>query len=462
MFELLKSMIKEEWRIHTTIFGGVMFALFPLLIATYSFLGCLFYPLFLTILPVKQLILIVHYLFVFFGLSIGGFGLLGREFMNRRFGQASLLAYSSRTLPVSEKFIFLNFFIKDVLYYFALWILPFIIGFAFAIPVLNISFIYALTALISVTLSFLLGLSFMFLISTLYAHIGKIILLLGLLLIIGLAIIIDYNVSVLEILPSFSFVMSPSITPLITSIIIILALCSVSLFYLKVDYPTEQRFYNNAFKMKLPFKSPFLLKDFLDLDRSEGGLAKVLFSFLFPLLIVWVILFVFLKFVPIGNFLLIFSIFLGLVSSTIYNWVTEFDTFSSYSFLPIKASTVIKNKIKSYILLNSVSAIIFVIILLWTGSFSYALPALFAAISISAYSLAVTIYLGGLYPNILLYNARILFAYILSIMPILSLACTVSLLWPNYLLLSPLLIPLALGILWLSYKKWDSVEQPNY
>src|SRR3989338_3719378 len=121
MFEILMSMIKEEWRIHSTIFSGMKFFLFPFVISLFVFLVSLLFSIFSSIITFNQIALLIHYLFVLFGLSVGAFGLLGREIMNRRFEQASIIAYSSRTLPLSEKRILLNFFIKDIIYYFLLW-----------------------------------------------------------------------------------------------------------------------------------------------------------------------------------------------------------------------------------------------------------------------------------------------------------------------------------------------------
>jgi len=174
MLEILKSMIKEEWRIHSCIFGNFMFALFPIILLVLSFSFSLFIPLLMIMLPIRQIVIVTHYIFVLFGLSVGSFGLFGREAMNRRFGQASLMAYSSRSLPVSERELFVNFFIKDIMYYFLLWILPFVLGFSLASPFISVSLSSAPLILLTLTLSFLTGLSFVFCLSTIYVHSSKV------------------------------------------------------------------------------------------------------------------------------------------------------------------------------------------------------------------------------------------------------------------------------------------------
>ena len=127
-------MVKEEWRVHSTMFGSLSFALFPVLIFGIAFMGSFLLPLMRSTLPTGNLTLIVHANYLMLGIMVGGFGLLGNEVMNRRFGQASLLAYSARSLPLSERFIFTNFVVKDTVYYFFLWVFPFGFGYVLASP----------------------------------------------------------------------------------------------------------------------------------------------------------------------------------------------------------------------------------------------------------------------------------------------------------------------------------------
>ena len=83
-----------------------------------------------------DLVILIHANYLMLGLMVGAFGLLGNEVMNRRFGQASLLAYSARTLPLTPRYIFTIFVLKDTLYYFFLWIFPLGAGFFIGTPAL--------------------------------------------------------------------------------------------------------------------------------------------------------------------------------------------------------------------------------------------------------------------------------------------------------------------------------------
>jgi len=459
---LLKAMIKEEWRIHSTLFGSFLFASFPVILLVFSFIGSLFIPVFLLIVPGRTMALMAHYIFVMFGVSVGAFGLFGREVMNRRFGQASLLAYSSRTLPVSERSIFLDFFIKDIIFYFILWILPITAGIGLALPLIQINF-NAFLALLTLTLSFLLGLSATFFLSTIYAHSSRAFLAIFILILLVLAT--GFNLSLFS-LPSLSLFYFPTAEKLYSNLVLIIVPSSLSLFFLKVEYPQKKRQFKNSLDPlsgSIGTKySQFIAKDFLDLQRSEGGMGKIIFSFLFPLLILWFLLYIFLKFLPNANFLVSFSLFLGIISSSIYNWLTEFDLFSTYAFLPVKVSSVMKSKLISYAIINTISVAILLVATFFSGYLVFLLPAFLTFLTVSSYTLAITVYLTGLYPNVLLYNAKNFALYVLLITPVLLVMIFVSILNPFYLVLSPLILPVSFLIIRKSFKKWNSWEGPVF
>ena len=60
MFELFIRMMKEEWRLHSTMFGSLSFALFPVMIFGIVFMGSFLLPLFRAVLPAGDLAVIVH------------------------------------------------------------------------------------------------------------------------------------------------------------------------------------------------------------------------------------------------------------------------------------------------------------------------------------------------------------------------------------------------------------------
>jgi len=462
MLDLFVPMMKEEWRIHTTIFGNLGFALFPVMLTAFACMGSFMLPLFLEVMPAGDIALLIHTLFLLLGVMIGSFGLMGREVMNRRFGQASLLAYSSRTLPVSEREIFVTFLAKDVVYYTVLWILPAVLGFALAAPFLGISLKYPLTLLLTLPLSFLIGLSVIFFLSTVYvrSRTFAIVLSAGM----AAAALITYFVSgtaFFWLFPPYSLFIAPSAGALAVSLLLIAVPSTVSVFYLKIEYPERTKRFANSLdplieRLRAIPQPHFIAKDALDLMRSEGGLGKILFSFLLPLLLIWMLLSLLLRFIPGISPLLVFSILLGVLSSTIYNWLTEFDSLSAYAFLPVEVAAVQRSKLNSYAILH----IIPVSVLLLAGAGDPGLLAygFVVFLSVSAYVLAVTVYLTGLFPNIMLYDARTFFWYLFAISPVLLSLIFASAMYPASVLASVLLIPIAWYLLKRSGERWTAWE----
>jgi hypothetical protein len=204
----------------------------------------------------------------------------------------------------------------------------------------------------------------------------------------------------------------------------------------------------------------FIAKDVLDLVRSEGGVGKVIFSFLLPLALVWVCLQVLIRFIPGIDPLVVFAVLLGVLSATIYNWLTEFDSFTSYAFLPVEVSEVIDAKLKAYALANLLPLAVLVIAAATTGWTVAFFPALAAFVSVSAYTLAVTVCLCGLHPNVMLYHARVFLRYILAISPALLLLIFASIVDPGYAFLSLFLVAPAALLLSRARKKWQTWDMP--
>lgn len=471
MFDIFKTMVKEEWRMHSSLFGHSGFALFPVFIFLFTFFVSLVLPVFREIVTDAQIALGMHYFFLLMGVMIGAFGLMGREFMNRRFGQASLIAYSSRVLPVSERFILANFLGKDIVYYFILYILPFVAGFALAAKIVPAGVFSApstlLTLVLTLSLSFAIGISVVFFLSTVYAHSGRISLLcLFIASFLLLHVSGNPNQYTLYSLPSLSFFLDPSENYLMFSGILIFVPSALSLIFLKIDFPQSQKSFSNSFsKICRSLGSyryaAFVAKDSLDLKRSEGGLGKIIFSFVLPLMLVWILLSSLSKVIPALSTLTLFALVLGILSSSMYNWLTEYDIFASYAFLPLKASDMIKSKLNSYIILNLLPLVILTLLSLQNEPSSL-IPSLLLFFTISLYMVAVLVYLTGLSPSINLYNAKTFALYTLSVVPLLMFNIVLSMFGPYYVFMDLVLIPFALYLLGKGFEKWDSNNCPCF
>jgi hypothetical protein len=467
MPELFVAMLKEEWRIHSTMSGNLGFALFPVMIAGFTFMAAWILPVLPGIVPLDTLAFIAHAMFALMGVMVGSFGIMGREFMNRRFGQASLVAYSSRSLPISERRIFSQFIAKDVVFYLFLWIIPAVLGIAVAAPFIGLSPGLPPLLLLTFTLSFLEGLSFVFFLSTVYAHSPRIagVLIAGAVLAIVGASLAGIGPAML--LPPYAFLREPSSLPLLGSLVLIAVPAACSIAWATIDYPDSTRRFPNALdglaRRFRFFSNPwFVAKDALDLIRSEGGIAKLIFSFLMPLALIWVFLSVLFRFIPGISPLIVFAVLLGVISSTTYNWLTEFESFSSYAFLPVDVRTVLMSKLQSYVVINLVSLAVLLVIAFGTGEAGLIVPAVLVFVSVSAYALAVTVHLTGLHPSAMLYNARVFFTYIAAIAPVLLILIFSSIAHPWIAASGILLLPVAGILINRASVRWTVWEMPSY
>jgi len=450
---LFSAMLKEEWRMHSTMFGDRGFFLFPVVLAVFAAVASLAVPVFLAVMPPGTISAATHLFYLIAGVSVGSFGLLGREVMNRRFGQASLLAYSSRSLPISERTIIGAFILKDCLYYFVFWVAPAIAGIAAgALFVAEIPFSAAPVLLVSLGLAFFLGIAVAFFLSTVYAWSPRALAtILGLLVIAGVLFIFS-GIPLAEVFLPLTFYTAPSLLPAVLSLLLILLLAGFSIAFVNIDFPTSSRRYPSRLPalvrtFAMTSAPHFVAKDFIDLRRSDGGMGKIVFSFLFPVGIIWLLLTILQYFIPGLAPGIIFAILLGVFTSTIYNWLTEYDLFTSYAFLPVTVGQVIRAKIESYLILNLIPVVFLLIAIPFFGDALLLIPALAAFAGLSLYAVGVTVYLCGLTPNVMLYDARTFLLYIAGIAPFVLVLIFLSIPSPWYAVAGILLVPAGLFLI---------------
>jgi len=144
---------------------------------------------------------------------------------------------------------------------------------------------------------------------------------------------------------------------------------------------------------------PLTSKSILDLERSAGGLFKLLFSFGIVTGFYW---FVVLNF-PVtqglmNSPLLSFGMIAGILSLTVYNWFNRFDDIGDYTYLPINEQELLKSKIEAFLSIS----IPLITLSVFVGHVFY--PAdlfvsLLAAVATTMYGLAIVVRLMRLKPN---------------------------------------------------------------
>jgi hypothetical protein len=476
MQAVLKAMLREEWRLHSLVFGNGNFSFFPAVLAVFAFVACLFTPLYASFLDREQMASILHLIYLFFGLSVGSFGLVGREALNRRLGDMSLIAYSSRTLPVSERRIFADFVLKDTLFYMLFLIVPFFAGYLPSRMLLGLPVSSAPALAISLTLSFLIGLSASFILSTAYAHWGK-----PFIAASGAAAFAWtlYDPLWLTLprlasaLPPLNYYLSPSWDSLAQSVLLATVPSALSILFVAINYHLTVKRYPDQYtplakRIGFGVYSRFIAKDLLDLNRSEGGLGKIIMSFAFPLAAVAVMVSFFSGFLPVENyhFMLVIALMCGLISTSLYSWLAEYDFMEQYEFLPITESYVIKSKLIIYSVTTAiVSSFALLLAYAWLmPPPQYLILSFLLAASTAAYTTAVTVYLCGLRPNVMLYSGKVFILYMSSILPP-ALAAAIAFMTGRtgplasaavVLALSAFMLPLAFILLKRGYAKWGA------
>lgn len=188
---------------------------------------------------------------------------------------------------------------------------------------------------------------------------------------------------------------------------------------------------------------PVARKSVLDVSRSSGGLFKILMSIGVLLGLYYYIV----NYVPIASYLLSnplmsFSVVLGMMSVSIYNWLNTYDTGQDYLYLPLQKEKLLKSKFKAF---KAISAALIVPTL--TLSYLVYGGNLLLSIAtgyITAYYIgAITMHEAGLNPNEEMINAVTFtkFLMLVNVLVVPLLALTSLDLDPVYTL--GLLVPMA-------------------
>ncbi len=140
-------MFKEEFRLQASFFNRSYFLFSSLTIVLFTFIMGATLPMLRRAVAIDDLLLVAHWVLLFYGLGVGGFAMFGDRILERRFGSVSLLLASGYTLPM-------------------------ILGLALASVLVPISLSSLLFLFVSLTLSFLLGISFSVLLFAALARLG--------------------------------------------------------------------------------------------------------------------------------------------------------------------------------------------------------------------------------------------------------------------------------------------------
>lgn len=403
---VLGAMAREEWRLHTTLFGGHRFGAFPAFIALAG-AGAVWLLVWTGTAP-DRIALGLHGLVFAFGLYTGSAGLVGRDAMRDLLGDVTLIVFSARTLPLAERRLLAAFIVKDVGYYGALFLLPLAVAYA---PAALAAGTLARLPLLWATLAgtFVVGLvvTFGIIAARTRGRAGTAVLL-AVAVALGLAWAV--GVDLLDLLPYGFYRGSAGLLPMLGLVVTVgVGVTALAAFDPTHESPTRTaRPRLGQWRGRLPSDPDGLLaKTLLDVARSSGGFWKVVFSggvlFVVTAALVGLAGTITGRTPSTG---LSFGAVLGLSSFTTYNWVTQFDDVDSYLAYPLSTAAVFRAKFRAFVVLGLPTALGYYVlaVAVWGERLRVALAGAVLLLGLSVYLFGLTVALAGLAPNEFLFD----------------------------------------------------------
>jgi hypothetical protein len=420
-------MLKEEFRYHTSFSNKYGFFLFPIMILILTVILAVTAPQLFQQLNYEQIILSLHTGLFLYGISMGSFAFLGREYVERSSGRINFLISSPVLLPIKFRRTFSAFYIHDVIFYYFMVIIPFTIGLILTIPIMGYNFFTIIFLSFTLFISFITGLSFSFFMSAIFIkNLYAFVTLLGVISFFLIALIVT-NGEIGLIIPALRLFLDRSITFLILALTYVAAFSAIAVYLIEEKFEIVNSNYKNRFpevyeKFRFFKKYPFLLaKEYLDLVRSRT-MTKIAFSFILPLLFI-----TFISWILKSNLVLeiefnsiFYASMVGFFSVMIYYWLTNTDNMESFQSLPINVPTIIKSKLIMFIIISTfISSIYLVIISTIYNELHLIGISLFIMLITSFYIATSTAYLTGLRTQSYLFNMEVLVKFsILSALPL--------------------------------------------
>ena len=420
---LFWTMLREEWRMHASLFGSRRFAAFPVLVTILTAGGVAF--LSYAGIELATVVLGVHALAFLFGLQTGTVGFLGRDAMRNLLGDITLLVFTSRTLPVSRRRVLTLFMLKDLLYYAFLFLLPLTLAFvpaAFSIGPVATGVIpaetlapTALPALwLSLTATFAYGIAVTLVLVGLSTRgrIGKATMVAAAAA-LGFAVVA--GVDVLSVTP-YALYADPALVTAVVALVPVPILAALGVAIYDPDDANPARTASNAFvdwNGRLPGDEDGLVtRSLVDVHRSSGGVFKLVFS---TAILFAVAAFLVELVTPIVGTTpstgVTFGALLGLSAFTTYNWLTQFDDPEEYLKLPLGMEAVFAAKLWAFLLLSVPVGLVFLALAVaWLGARPLeVLVGAIVLVGVQLYLFGLVTYLTGFSPNEFLFDT-VLFA----------------------------------------------------
>jgi len=458
---LFALLLKEEYRAQSSMFHS-SFMVYPLFILAISLImGLMLLPM-RTALTAEQLVIIGHFGVLVAGMLVGGFAMFQDPILERRMGGVRMLLGTPGTLPITYKEVFSYFYVKDILYYIAMNVLPVLLGIYISTLFTGLRIDLPMAA-VTFTSAFLMGVSLTFALSTVLVRSRAALAAIMVGLVAAVAWL-SLQAGLLNALgrlvpPAGSYIEgSPAGILVALAVFAILSAFSLVCIREKPSNTAEKHYTSHYIETEKHFAlfgkyGPLAAKEWIDLVRS-GSLGYVIFSFLIPLLFLWGFLWLLptaLTFamggaqVSFGFDTVFYSVVIGFFASELYGWLNRLDTIECYKTLPITMPEVIKAKLILFMILNvAVSTAYLALICISRGEYGLFPFALYTMFMVSAYVAVVIAYMTGVYTNSLLFDYKVLLKYWLAVAPLLIVLILMS--FADWLLLPGVIVATMAGV----------------
>ncbi|MDQ2052083.1 hypothetical protein RBH26_16520 [Natronolimnohabitans sp. A-GB9] len=407
-WRLLAVLLREEWRLHTRLFGGWRFALFPVVIAALAVSATV--ALLETGTAEGTILAGLHTLALGFGLYSGTAGFAGSDMLENVFGRLSLLLSTSTTLPLSRTRLLGVFLIKDALFYAVAFVLPMALSNAVLVGASTTAPVAVGALWLSLTLSFAAGMALTVAAIAVRTRGTPTWAIAG---VVGAGIV---GLWLTDSLRDGWTLFVPLEGSLLGTVGLAVGTVLVGVVSLAVYDPTYgrpsrtagDRFARLSETLPLGPDSALVSKTLLDLARSSGGVAKPFVSATILLALIAALVGVVDSITGIapapGIF---FGGVLGLTAFTTYNWLTQFDSLEDYLAYPVSIDDVFRTKRIAFVLVGAPTvAVPYLAAVVWFET--TLVDAVVGAVLLAGYALyyyGLTVYIAGFDPNEFLFDA---------------------------------------------------------
>jgi hypothetical protein len=430
-------MLREEFRSHATYSGTERFLSFPFFVFFISAAIGLTLDRISETVTLGELATFAHLSAFIYGLSVGAFGLMGRQYLERRYGRSNYLVAMPFLLPLTFRRTFLGIYLRDAVFYMVLLLVPATLGLAAVAPVMNFSLVSIGLFFVAVLATFMVGLSLSFLASVLFIrNVAVFLALTAIIASIFLLHLATGTPALSEILFPLGFQMnvqpmgtdaSAALTSLAIASVFVLLMTAGAYALVSVRMESSSQMYQSvlpSYHERLPvakgLNRTLISKELVDLRRS-GTVAKMFFSLVLPLL--------FMAFaawfvnhglaIPVGFNTVFYAAMVGFIGILMYNWLNNIDLSEYYSLIPVTVPQLIKVRVVVFLLLTlGISAFFVVGISIINGDTELLWLAMIVMFVTSLYMASLTAYLTGLRTNTFLFDTGILAKFsVMSFLP---------------------------------------------